>query len=41
MLRDLHGQAVAAARELFGTRAKEGRHHVAATVLTRTGGTST
>ena len=37
MLRDPHGQAVAAARELIRARAKEGRHHVAATVLTRSG----
>ena len=37
MLRDLHGAAVAAARELIRARAKEGRHHVAATVLTRSG----
>ena len=37
MLRDPHGAAVAAARELIGERAKEGRHHVAATVLTRSG----
>ena len=37
MLRDPHGAAVAAARELIRARAKEGRHHVAATVLTRSG----
>ncbi len=37
MLRDPHGQAVAAARALISERAKEGRHHVAATVLTRSG----
>lgn len=38
MLRDLHGAAVAAARDLIAARACEGRHHVAATVLTRAGG---
>lgn len=37
MLRDPYGQAIAAARALITERAKEGRHHVAATVLTRAG----
>ena len=37
MLRDPHGVAVTAARALIAERAKEGRHHVAATVLTRSG----
>jgi cytidine deaminase len=37
MLRDPNGAAVAAARALISERAKEGRHHVAATVLTRSG----
>lgn len=37
MLRDPHGAAIAAARALIGERATEGRHHVAATVLTRAG----
>lgn len=41
MLRDPHGAAVAAARALIAERAKEGRHHVAATVLTRTGNSYT
>lgn len=41
MLRDPYGQAVAAARALIAKRAKEGRHHVAATVLTRAGGSYT
>ena len=41
MLRDPHGQAVAAARLLIAERAKEGRHHVAATVLTRAGASYT
>lgn len=41
MLRDPHGAAVAAARALIAERAKEGRHHVAATVLTRSGGSYT
>ena len=41
MLRDPHGLAVAAARAMIAERAKEGRHHVAATVLTRAGGSYT
>ncbi len=41
MLRDPHGAAVAAARTLIAERAKEGRHHVAATVLTRAGNSYT
>ena len=41
MLRDPYGAAVAAARSLIAERAKEGRHHVAATVLTRAGGSYT
>lgn len=41
MLRDPHGAAIAAARALIGARATEGRHHVAATVLTRAGNSYT
>jgi cytidine deaminase len=41
VLLDPHGQAIAAARDLVADRAKEGRHHVAATVLTRAGGSYT
>ena len=41
MLKHPHGAAVAAARALVALRAKEGRHHVAATVLTRAGGSYT
>ncbi|MEO0821700.1 MAG: hypothetical protein AAF074_14910 [Pseudomonadota bacterium] len=41
MLADRHREAVEAARRLIQTRAKEGRHHVAATVLTAAGGSYT
>lgn len=41
MLRDPHGAAVAAARALIAAREKEGRHHVAATVITRAGNSYT
>src|SRR5690625_7424542 len=41
MLRDPHGHAIDAARALISARAKEGRHHVAATVLTRAGNSYT
>lgn len=41
MLRDPYGQAIAAARDMIAERAKEGRHHVAATVLTRAGNSYT
>lgn len=41
MLTDAHSAAVEAARRLISARAKEGRHHVAATVLTRAGGSYT
>ena len=32
-----HREAIEAAQHLIGSRAREGRHHVAATVLTKTG----
>ena len=41
MLTDTHHAAIEAARRLIAARAKEGRHHVAATVLTRSGGSYT
>ncbi|MEM6421841.1 MAG: hypothetical protein AAF698_04560 [Pseudomonadota bacterium] len=41
MLNDPIAAALAAARDLIGRRAKEGRHHVAATVITRAGNSYT
>ncbi|MBK0399265.1 hypothetical protein H0I76_08690 [Limibaculum sp. M0105] len=41
MLTDAYNAAIDAARRLIAARAKEGRHHVAATVLTKAGGSYT